>query len=52
MTTGAQEKFPGKFYDFGGAVLNVQHLDFGAIGDGKVLQTTLIGGCHPPTWIK
>lgn len=34
MTTGAQEKIPGKFFDYGGGVYNVKHLDFGALGDG------------------
>lgn len=34
MTAGAQEKFPGQFFDYGGAVYNVKHLDFGAAGDG------------------
>ena len=34
MTDGAQEKFPGKFYDYGGAVFNAQHLDYGAVGNG------------------
>ena len=42
MTTGAQEKFPGKFFDYGGAVFNVKHLDFGAVGDGVTDDTAAI----------
>ena len=42
MTTGAQEKFPGLFFDFGGAVFNVKHLDFGATGDGVTDDTSAI----------
>jgi len=42
MTAGAQEKFPGLFYDYGGAVFNVQHLDFGTTGDGTTNDTAAI----------
>ena len=42
MTAGAQEKFPGKFFDYGGAAFNVKHLDFGATGDGTTDDTTAI----------
>jgi hypothetical protein len=42
MTAGAQEKFPGIFYDYGGAVFNVQHLDFDATGDGTTDDTAAI----------
>ena len=39
---GASEKIPGKFYDKGGIVFNVQHPDFAAKGDGVADDTTAI----------
>lgn len=42
MTTGAQEKIPGYDYDYGGALLNVKHIDIGATGDGVTDDTSAI----------
>ena len=41
-TLGAQEKVPGLIFDYGGAVYNVKHLDFAAVGDGVVDDTDAI----------
>lgn len=39
---GANERIPGRFYDRGGAVINVRHPDFGAVGDGVADDTAAI----------
>lgn len=39
---GAREKVAGKFYDRGVQVFNVQHPDFGALGDGTTDDTAAI----------
>lgn len=39
---GIDEKFPGLFYDKGGAILNVMHPDFGAVGNGTTDDTEAI----------
>ena len=40
--TGANEVIPGLFWDKGGAVYNVKHPDFGAVGNGSADDTAAI----------
>ena len=39
---GSTEKFPGLFYDKGGAVFHVRHPEFGAVGNGVTDDTAAI----------
>ena len=41
-TTPTTRWLPGKFFDAGGAVFNVKHPDFGALGDGSTSDSNAI----------
>ena len=43
---GASEKITGLFFDKGGAIFNIKHPDFGAVGDGVTDDTAAINACY------
>ena len=54
LETRAAYPYIGQFFDRGGAVYNVMHPDFGAVGDGVTddraafvaAETAISGGCN------